>query len=840
MRTKLSFLALLSLLFPSLIQAQNPPNICINEYSASNVDALVDYNLNYSDWIELYNRSNGAINVGGWYMSDNPNNLTKWQIPANTTIAAQSFLLIFASGEDTLANGEIHSNFKLTQCKGEWIILSQNGTSVTDSVQILRGQKNHSLGRVQDGAATWGVFDQNTAEMSNNSIFPFTGYCPKPTISPAAGFYSAPVTVSISAPNLSPDERIYYTLDGTDPNISGSRLVYSTPFNISNPRIVRASVVSNLGQKFPSFHDNSSFFVNISHDLPVVSVASENYNRLFINSVTGGIQTSFEIFGANGGGLMWEMEGEVRQHGNDSWVFDQKGIRFHALDDYGYENSIDTSLFTDSVSALANYSDRKGYDVLILRNAGSDNYPATGNVFPAPRCHVRDGFAQSLARRYELNLDTRRYQPCALYINGQYWGLYEMRERIDSDYTDYYYQQSEKYVDELEYWGALEVSYGSDTAWNNLANFMRSNNLALPANYAYVESQIDVMSFIDYFILNTFLVNSDWLNWNTAWWRGRKMPNQVKWKYELWDMDNIFNLGENYTGINTTGWQANPCEAGADLFPNDPDIAHSDMYRALFANPQFVQLYYSRYADLANNVFNCDTLLAHLDSIVAKISPEMPRQISRWGGSIQDWQANLQNLRTEIQGKCANIIDQLVNCDSTLTGSYQLVFDASPRTAGSLQINTIQPNLPYTATYFSGINTQVTALPNAGFQLQNWTLNSINPAPTSNSIQFAVTQADNITANFLFVSVGHLHNLNHFNLMPNPNQGNFSLHLQFAQPQEAIVEISTALGQRVRAYPVSGGEIRMDLNLDFLPAGVYFATVHTQSGYTAKKFVIAK
>src|ERR1043165_3046269 len=200
-------------------------------------------------------------------------------------------------------------------------------------------------------------------------------------------------------------------------------------------------------------------------------------------------------------------------------------MRFHVKDETGVASDINYPLFTTSP--------RDTYGVVILKAGASDNF--NGNS--GPSAHMRDAFAHTLAQRFNLDMDYRKYEPTIIYINGQYWGTYELRERVDGDYTDYYYGQPEKKVDILRYWGGLNIEAGSDTGWNNLYNYIMTNSMTVQSNYDHVTSFLDVSSFIQYFIFNQYLVNTDWLNWNTMWWRGRKNQG-VKWRYALWDEDN--------------------------------------------------------------------------------------------------------------------------------------------------------------------------------------------------------------------------------------------------------------------------------------------------------------
>lgn len=721
--------------------------IVINEYMCSNKSFNADNFGNYEDWIELYNSGAAAVNIGGYYLSDNAANPTKYMIPAGTTINAAGFKRFYASNKNVVVGTNIHTNFKLTQMKYENIIFSDGSGVVLDSLTIKPMQMNHSRGRTPNGGNTWGVLTTPTPNANNTNVL--AEYMPRVSFNTPGGFYTGSVNVSITCTNTS--AIIRYTTNGQTPTATSTQ--YTTPINVSTTTLIKARAFSN-GTGVPAgFVENNTYFINVdNHNLPVVSLGGNNFNNLF-NGGFGGpneIYSSIEYYEKDKT-FKWENDGDVRPHGNDSWNFDQKGIRYYVRDEYGEDNNIDYPLFSTTP--------RHDFDVIIIKAAGSDNYPGDATIFPVG-AHLRDGYSQTLSEKHDLQLDERKYQPCIAFINGQYWGLYEIRERVDADFTNYYYNQPKDKVDMLAYWGGITVEEGSDTGWVNLYNFIMNNNMTLAGNYNYANNTLDFLSLIDYIILNTFTVNSDWLNWNTAWWRGRKETAntpKVKWKYRLWDQDNTFGLGSNYTGLPTTGPTADPCTTPTFTGGGGNNAAlqgHMAMANKLMDNPAFKAMYVNRYSELVNTTFNCDTMIAHLDAMQAVLAPEMTNHTARWGGSLTGWNAKVQSIRTFMTTRCTAINQSMQTCYN-VTGPYNLKLNVDPPGTGNITMNVFTPPYyVYQASYYGGYQQQLLATPAVGWAFSYWTKvnHTLAPNDSTDQVSFTLNSADSIVAHFVLLA----------------------------------------------------------------------------------------
>ena len=705
--------------------------VLINEYSCSNVSGFTDAYGEYEDWIELYNPTGATVDLTGWYLSDKANNLTKWLVPSGA-INSNGYKMVFCSKRNVVNGNQYHPNFNLSQTEGDWIILSNNLGNVVDSFKIVHMTKsNHSVGRSTNGAADFKLFTTPTPNAANTGAINF--YTSTPVLSVQAGFYNAPQTVSITCAN--PTATIRYTLDGSDPTTTSTQ--YSGPITISTTKVLRAVAYSS---ELPSFTATNSYFINVTHSIPVVSVCGTGVDILLANGNQITPVGGFELFEENGL-FIDEGEGDYNKHGNDSWAYDQRGFDFILRDQYGYNGDFEHQIFPEKT--------RDNFQRLILKPAASDNYSFEQGA------HIRDAFIHTLSIRADMKLDERTWRPCVVYLNGQYWGVYEIREKADDhDYTDYYFNQNKYHLEYLKTWGGTWEEYGAPNAlnnWNALKNYIAANNMGNPTNFAYVDSLLNWESLCDYFMFNSFVVNQDWLNWNTAWWRGTDpLGDKKKWRYTLWDMDATFGHYVNYTGIPDNSANADPCNA--ENLPDPGSQGHTVILQKLInENPIVKQYYITRYADLANTFFSCDYLIPLLDSMVNEIAPEMTAQCQRWGGSYNDWQSKVTQLRNFINARCSALTTGMIECYS-LSGPFDVTFNVSPPASGEIKVNSIwAPTYPWTTSYFGGIQTNLIAKAQPGFIFDHWeyTIGPMGAAITEDTSFINITGVENITAFFI-------------------------------------------------------------------------------------------
>lgn len=806
--------------------------VVINEFSSSNLSQYVDNHQDYEDWAELYNISATTASMAGYYLSDDSLNNLKWQIPAGININGNGFLRFWLSGRNEIAAPNYHTNFKLTQTKNtaEHLVLSDPSGTRIDLLKLNssnRTQLGHSRGRQPNGntgANAWKIFSTPTPNSSNNASAAYIAYGARPSFDLAAGFYTGSVTVTIT--NNEPSSSVYYTLSGSLP--SATSTLYTGPITISSTSVLKAIAISTNPQIRSSFIEFSTYFINVSHTMSVVSIAATSLTTLANGSGSTTPVGSCEYFDTNGVRKA-KTYGGFNRHGQDSWVLSQRSLDFMSRDEMGYNYTLKEQLFPQTP--------RDEYQEIIFRAAGDDNFPADYRPANQGSAHMRDAYIHMLAKNGGMALDVRLSVKTIVYINGQYWGVYDIRDNPDDhDNTKYYYGQDKFNLQFIETWGNTWAEYGgtqSITDWNTLRSYIINNPMTNQANFDYVASQLDITSLVDYIVVNSFTVCTDWLNYNTGWWRGMDTTGtHRKWGYILWDNDATFDHYINYTGVPSTQYNAPPCNPQTMTASYSDPQQHLTVLNRLLTNTNFRTWFINHQIDLWNTVFSCNNMLTQFDSIVAVLTPEMQAHCTRWSGHMNIWQTNVQTLRTFISNRCNFLSTGFINCYN-LTGPYNIVFNTDPPNSGTLQLNSLTlTQLPWTGTYFGNIATSITANPGPGYAFNQWMSASqiMNPNQLTAAVTTTLTSSDSITARFDFITAigNYVGDKNSVSVYPTAFSGETTIEYTLTERAPVSIQLMSMLGAEVAQINtpeefLSRGNYSVKLNLagSGLGGGVY-------------------
>lgn len=820
-------LLIATMLFSPGVRAQ----VVVNEYSCANWKQFLDAFQGTEDWIELYNTSASPVDLSGYHLSDNENKPTKWAFPANTSIGANEFLYVWCSGRDLIdQEGRLHTNFKMSQTKNspDHVVFSNPGGVILEDIEVLKTQTHQSWARFPDGSTDWRISLEPSPGSSNNDAITALAFAARPTFSQPAGFYTDTVIVAIST--TEPNAIIRYTLDGREP--SATSPIYTQPLVRTKTTVLKAATFSNNPLIYKSFVQYNTYFINENHSLPVISVGSDG-----VLSLANGNQSlrpwgSIEYFDRNKQ-RKTRTYGELNSHGQDSWANDQRSLDWVSRDEMGYNAALEEQLFP--------LTQRDEFQRIILRASGDDNYPAAHHPQNEGSAHVRDAYIHNLAKRGGLNLDVRTAEKCIVYLNGKYWGVYDMREIPDDhDYTDFYYGQGKYDIQYVLTWGSTWAEYGGTQAlidWNSIKSYILDNDMNHPDKLKTVTDLYDYKSLIDYVIVNSFTVCTDWLNYNTGIWRGLNPEGtHQKWGYILWDNDATFDHYINYTGLPSTQYDAEPCNPEGLVADSDPE-KHIQILNNLRTNPEINRYYVTRMADLMYTVFGCENMLNYLDTIEALIDPEMERHALRWNGTYAEWKNNLDELRDFISNRC-EILPSLMDDCYEVTGPYQTVIVVDPPLSGTLHINTLDftaNQFPWSQAYFggadAGLSLQAFADEAAGYKFDHWSASNHTFAEPDSTYGFLdLHSADTIVAHFSKPSSPSFEPGNRlqpsFAAFPTVFRENVSVDFFLPENSTLSLRLFDLLGNQVAEYLVGEmtgkGTVKFELNERGLTAGVYF------------------
>lgn len=740
----LSLFSILLLLF--FIQSKSfAQTLFINEFMASNSNTIADpdYN-NYADWIEIYNSGSTSINLKDYYITDNLSQPQKFKIQNDLIVDAGGYVLIWADD----ANTGNHANFKLS-ADGESIGLFDPSALLIDTLTFGLQQTDVSFGRFPNGTNNWYKFSPATPGTANleSGIF---NILPAPNISLQSGFYTS--SLSVSASHTLQDVVIRYTTNGKIPSTLSS--VYSNPLQIDSTSVLRFRAFKD--GYTPSITETRTYFINEITDLPVFSLVTDPDNFFSDTSGIYVIGTNGIIANCSNAPRNWNQDWErpvsleffeydkslafkvntgVKINGGCSRLYPEKSLAFFFRDEYGTDK-LRYRLFDD----IPVYE----YNNFILRSSAQDWW----------RTMFRDGMVQTLIEQ-GMKLDYQDYRPSILFINGEYWGIHNIREKLNEHYVFYHHGVNKDNIDLIEISKGIVANNGDITAYNEMINFLSTNNLANTANYEYIKSIVDIDEYIDYQIAEIYSANGDWPGSNMKLWRERAEGS--KWRWMIYDLD--FTFGGNAEGLATTNTLAQATATNGPAWPNPP--WSTLMLRKLLENPEFKNEFIQRMAAHVNTTFEPNHVLAVIDSMAGKISSEIPRHKERWPQSISygdNWQELIDVMRNFAVDRPANVRSHFYS-KFAISGSNSLVISRNNPSWGKIFTNTVEiKNNGSTNVFFKEIPIRIKALPLPGYKFVRWEGASTSTSPeifvvlNSNSTLTAVFEPAELTVTSIVIN----------------------------------------------------------------------------------------
>lgn len=556
-------------------EATTPQNVVINEVMQSNIDFLMVDKDFPDSWLELYNPTSSAISVTGWRIGTKAVATDCWRIPT-ATIPAGGHLVIYCDKED---NG-MHSDFRIDSGKSSLYLFDAGGTQVDMLALKKMPAANVAYGRTSDGAGEW-YYEYTPTPGTANSGGGDQTVLPQPVFSYTGGvFDSAPEEwLRIEAPEGTPAGcRIAYTTNGKEPNATSPGGIGYASFPITKTTVVRAKIISISGQGVPSRSVAQSYIIHPRQtDLPIISLLTDdaylNDDQIGILSktVNDGVPNymqkwrrpvSIEYFGKDGHRQWFSQEGETAVSGATTREQPQKSLKVYANKRFGTKNF--AGQFWDDkpgVTAVKSF---------ILRCGGNYSFQS----------RINDAAAQTLFGRHTDNLDWQAYQPVIVYLNGQFFGEYGMRERSDEDFVESNYG-----IEDIEM--ADENSYQTPedgTLFKQFYDLYHTKGVT----YEQFDAVMDMDNFLKSVVAEIYGQNTDFPTNNVAMWRpldGAVVPEGIqpgKWRWILKDMDRFGYALPMY-----------PYSFDMIRYMFSPDdlvyggLHHFDLYKKMITFPEF-------------------------------------------------------------------------------------------------------------------------------------------------------------------------------------------------------------------------------------------------------------
>ncbi|ABR46427.1 Spore coat protein CotH [Alkaliphilus metalliredigens QYMF] len=367
----------------------------------------------------------------------------------------------------------------------------------------------------------------------------------------------------------------------------------------------------------------------------VIGNTPANYNARTIEAER---TAHIEFFEPNGV-LGFSQGAGLRIHGGFTRAWAQKSLRLYARRDYDQDNSFRYEVFPGATKAV-NHEPLNEFRRLILRNSGND-WSVT---------MFRDAFIQELVK--DFNIDTQAHRPAIVFINGEYWGIHNIRERYDANYLETNYDVNPEDVVLINTSGpVVEEGFPEDYEhFENMLRFLEENDIKEQSNYEYIKTLMDVENFIDYQIAGIYIANTDWLANNVRLWRlrteeyqpGAPYGHDGRWRWMLYDVDFGFAFdNQEMVQHNTLQWATT--DQGEDR--NAPQ--YTFLLRTLLQNEEFRNEFINRFEDHLKTTFQEEYVINLINEMQSGIEKEMGYNIQRWPnfGSISVWNDNVEVMR---------------------------------------------------------------------------------------------------------------------------------------------------------------------------------------------------
>jgi hypothetical protein len=612
-------------------------------------------------------------------------------------------------------DGELHANFKISN-QGETIYLYDNNGMLMDQLVLPPNLPvNSSVGSDQDGSSARGIFLIASPNASNNNQKAYTeGMVPAPVMSFTGGYYASPISVVITA--ASPELEIRYTTNGQEPGFT-SELYTGTPVTITLNTVLKARCMG-YGQKLSGPVTTNTYFIN-QNPTPA-AVLSITMNNEDLYGETGIYdnwwtdwkrQCYFEYFSPDTHQSVVKQFAGIKIEGGagGSRSNPQRSFRLEPGNGTLGEGDVNYPL-------IPGIPQRDSYANFYIRNGSNQYlyYPCKDAI--ETRC-MGEGTYNTYAG----------YTPVQVYLNGDYWGYYELREKLDEDYFKQYSDTDEDSLQILSvsYWygGELREVHGTDPVGRFNDDYDRFLNLNTNSSTFWQEADryFDLEHYTDYICAQNWMANVDWPYNNIRIHRSPETGH--RWRFSLIDLE---------WSLNPNGWSNRYTDHLQFILDYDTNNPYIHIWQKAMKNRVYRNYFINRFADLMNTAWTKQRLTAIANEIYTVTRPELPATFKRWGEagrSVESYMQDFDNAHLVMLEELSNRSEMV---RSHIMGNLQLseqviiTLDVAPAGSGTIRISTVKPDAyPWQGIYFDGVPVKIEAIPNPGFAFVSWDANAL-------------------------------------------------------------------------------------------------------------------
>lgn len=791
-------------------------SISINEICSKNsVHAAADGN--FYDWIELFNSSDSSVDLSGWGLSDKDTSPYLYTFPQGSSIGPKSYMIVYCESKSDGSNNI--APFGLST-SGETVFLTDPDGNSVDFVEFGIMAENETYGQFPDGSGKFAYMNGTPGAANQSSSESMI--LKAPVFSAESGFYDSSFKLTITADS---DASVYYTTDGSVPTVNSAK--YTEPIDIAdvsdNPNVlsahtdisadqvtapnkpvdkanvIRAVVIDNEGNT--SGIVTKTYFVGKTSsgyykNMKVVSLVTDQDNlydydkgiyvlgKCYDDWIAEGNNPYFEPWAATANysqsGREWEREANfelfesgqtvlnqdvgIRIKGAASRSSAQKSFNIYARKDYGAA-TISYDFYEGENRSELTGKKIKEYDGITLRNGGNDNSYA----------FFRDSINQQLVSNRAFA--TQATEECIVFLDGEYWGIYQITEKVNDDYISSHYGIKKRDVAIIK---NSELEEGTDADlrdFEQLYETFANADMSIEKNYNDFCELVDIQSYIDYFCAQIYWCNVDWPNNNYAMWRSNAIDPENPYadgKWRMFMFDTEYSTG--LYGQNTT-------QANSDMFSfirqNQYDSDINNLFINLLENDSFKEQFCLTFMDIANDNFSTDKTTSLIDYYKTTYMDQLIDNRTRymmdssfgfggfpgfggWGDNNGDNSDTSSTSRTKINdeyntitsfynNRYNNAAQQLRNALG-LSGNMNTINVENEPIKGTVMLNTVSiEDNSWSGKYYSDYDITLKAEPKQGYRFSHWEVNGGNLSKDElNSSELSFALNGNVTVKAVY------------------------------------------------------------------------------------------